>query len=97
MALCPINAAAAAAAAAKVFGAIQGHWLSACLGVILQLRIADILVDHAGSSSSSSHTNAPAGQNGAAEAANGNGSPASDNAGISIDQVRESEATCIVS
>jgi hypothetical protein len=31
---------------AKVFQAIQGHWMSASLGVMLQLKIADILLDH---------------------------------------------------
>jgi hypothetical protein len=72
---------AAAAAAAKVFGAIQGHWLSACLGVMLQLKIADILVD--ATNSSSSHANAPAGQSG-----NGNGSAAEAHTGMSIEQVR---------
>lgn len=29
--------------AAKIFQAIQGHWLSASLGVIMQLRIPEIL------------------------------------------------------
>jgi hypothetical protein len=77
--------AAAVAAAAKVFGAIQGHWLSACLGVMLQLKIADMLVDH--SNSSSSHANAPAGQGGAANG-NGNGSAADADAGMGIEQVR---------
>ncbi|KAF6265260.1 S-adenosyl-L-methionine-dependent methyltransferase [Scenedesmus sp. NREL 46B-D3] len=75
---------AAMQATAKVFGAIQGHWLSACLGVMLQLKIADILVDQAGSSSS--HAIAPAGQNGAPAAANGHASAASDSTGMSIDQ-----------
>lgn len=28
---------------ARVFEAIQGHWLSACLGVMLDLKIADLL------------------------------------------------------
>eukprot|EP00882_Tetradesmus_deserticola_P009252 GHRQ01009762.1.p1 GENE.GHRQ01009762.1~~GHRQ01009762.1.p1 ORF type:complete len:396 (+),score=158.11 GHRQ01009762.1:234-1421(+) len=76
---------AAMQATATVFGAIQGHWLSACLGVMLQLRIADILVDHA--ASSSSHANAPAGPNGAAGAANDNASAAGDSTGMSIDQL----------
>jgi hypothetical protein len=79
--------AAAVAAAAKVFGAIQGHWLSACLGVMLQLKIADMLVDH--TNSSSSHANAPAGQGGAASG-NGNGSAAEADTvpGMGIEQVR---------
>jgi len=51
---------------AKVFQAIQGHWMSASLGVMLQLKIADILLDHqagrqaaaaAGSSSESASNN----------------------------------------
>lgn len=29
--------------AARVYEAIQGHWYSACLGVLLELNIADIL------------------------------------------------------
>jgi hypothetical protein len=29
--------------AAKVFQAIQGHWLSACLGVLMDLKIPEIL------------------------------------------------------
>lgn len=29
--------------AAKVFQAIQGHWLSACLGVIMKLKIPGVL------------------------------------------------------
>lgn len=33
------------AATAKVFQAIQGHWLSACLGVLMELRIPEILAD----------------------------------------------------
>jgi hypothetical protein len=80
----------AATAAAKVFGAIQGHWLSACLGVMLQLRVADILVDH--TSSSSSHANAPAGQ----DAANGNGSAADHSGGMSIEQVSCGLMCCAV-
>ena len=32
-------------ATAKVFQAIQGHWLSACLGVLMKLRIPEILSD----------------------------------------------------
>jgi len=32
--------------AAKVFYAIQGHWLSASLGVMLQLKVADILLNY---------------------------------------------------
>ncbi|WIA10082.1 hypothetical protein OEZ85_010289 [Tetradesmus obliquus] len=75
-------------ATAKVFGAIQGHWLSACLGVMLQLKVADALVDHA--ASSSSHDNAPAGQPAAAKgAANGRGAAADDDdsAGMSIEQI----------
>ena len=32
-------------ATAKVFQAIQGHWLSACLGVLMELRIPEILAD----------------------------------------------------
>ena len=32
--------------AAKVFQAIQGHWLSASLGVIMQLQIPEILASH---------------------------------------------------
>lgn len=30
-------------ATAKVFQAIQGHWLSACLGVLMDLKIPEIL------------------------------------------------------
>lgn len=33
------------AATAKVFQAIQGHWLSACLGVLMELRIPEILAE----------------------------------------------------
>lgn len=29
--------------AARVYEAINGHWYSACLGVLLELNIADIL------------------------------------------------------
>jgi hypothetical protein len=75
--------AAAVVAAAKVFAAVQGHWLSACLGVMLQLKIADILVDH--TNSSSSHANAPAGQGGAAS---GSSSAAEADTGTGIEQVR---------
>jgi len=32
-------------ATAKVFQAIQGHWLSACLGVLMELRIPEVLAD----------------------------------------------------
>ena len=28
---------------AKVFQAIQGHWLTACLGVLMDLKIPEIL------------------------------------------------------
>lgn len=31
--------------AAKIFQAIQGHWLSASLGVIMQLRIPELLAE----------------------------------------------------
>ena len=31
------------APAATVFQAIQGHWLSACLGVLMDLKIPEIL------------------------------------------------------
>ena len=30
--------------AGKVFMAVQAHWLSACLGVMLELRVADVLL-----------------------------------------------------
>ena len=39
------GSAAKLAATAKVFQAIQGHWLSACLGVLMELRIPEILAD----------------------------------------------------
>ena len=29
--------------AARVFQAIQGHWLTACLGVLMDLKIPEIL------------------------------------------------------
>ena len=31
--------------AAKIFQAIQGHWLSASLGVIMQLKVPEILAE----------------------------------------------------
>jgi len=39
------GSAAKLSATAKVFQAIQGHWLSACLGVLMELRIPEILAD----------------------------------------------------
>jgi hypothetical protein len=33
------------AATAKVFQAIQGHWLSACLGVVMKLKVPEILTE----------------------------------------------------
>jgi hypothetical protein len=35
-------------ATAKIFQAIQGHWLSACLGVIMKLKIPEILTSESG-------------------------------------------------
>ncbi|KAK9820356.1 hypothetical protein WJX72_009378 [[Myrmecia] bisecta] len=35
-------------AIAKVWQAIQGHWLSACLGVLVDLRIPDVLAQESG-------------------------------------------------
>lgn len=39
-------------ATAKVFQAIQGHWLSACLGVVMKLRIPEILASSSGATMS---------------------------------------------
>ena len=39
------GSAAKLSATAKVFQAIQGHWLSACLGVLMELRIPEILTE----------------------------------------------------
>lgn len=30
--------------AGKVFKAVQAHWLSACMGVMLELHVADVLL-----------------------------------------------------
>lgn len=61
--------------AAIVFQAAQAHWLSACLRVMLELKVADHLVAAtdvtATSSSSSASASAPAGE--ADQAAAGGG------------------------
>jgi hypothetical protein len=49
--------------AGKVFAAVQAHWLSACMHVMLELHVADVLVQH------SSTAEAPAGPNSKSAAA----------------------------
>jgi hypothetical protein len=59
--------------AAIVFQAAQAHWLSACLRVMLELKVADHLVaaTDATSTSSSASASAPAGEADHAAAAGG--------------------------
>jgi hypothetical protein len=68
---------------AAVFKAAQAHWLSACLHVMLELKVADVLVQHA-AAAPSPHAAAPA-QAPAGRAATATGS--SNNAGMHVDEV----------
>eukprot|EP00879_Flechtneria_rotunda_P029871 GHRR01032334.1.p1 GENE.GHRR01032334.1~~GHRR01032334.1.p1 ORF type:complete len:371 (+),score=126.55 GHRR01032334.1:187-1299(+) len=72
------------AATAKVFAAVQGHWLSACIGVMLQLRIADILVANTQQSSTANTVS-----NGTAEALAGVHVHSQQDDALSIDQLAE--------
>lgn len=49
--------------AGKVFAAVQAHWLSACMHVMLELHVADVLVQYSGTAE------APAGPTGSQPAA----------------------------
>jgi hypothetical protein len=61
-----------------VFQAAQAHWLSACLHVMLDLHVADVLCKADGADQ------APAGADSSSAAANGS----SQQQGMHIDQVR---------
>lgn len=66
--------------AGKVFQAAQAHWLSACLHVMLELRVADVLMRHTDSAAP------PAGPSPGAAAADKTGSDAQQ--GMHVDEVR---------